>query len=280
MRKPYLPVLTALAGGAVGSGLRRWQLATGFERETGLAIPGNIPAAALVVLTALMAAALLLLARKGAEELPFDTAFDARGDQIYMTCAVLAAFLMLGSAAAEGMALPAARADMAAAQASGAMMPMASALPPLRVAGGVLGAGCILALGRNNYRGLGKGKENLSLLGLCLVYGIWLISLYQDKVSDPVVQSYVYQVLTVVVSIMAFYYLAGWSFQKPVPRRTAFFCLMAVYLSPVALADIPSLADCLRLGAGLLFFASQMVILLKEHPAGEVPAEREVKDHG
>ena len=57
MRKDIVIPLLALVGGAAGFALRRVQLRTGFESDTGLAIPGCPAALALIVLSAAVAAA-------------------------------------------------------------------------------------------------------------------------------------------------------------------------------------------------------------------------------
>ena len=56
MKKHWLAPLLAIAGGAVGFGLRKWQLASGFEPDTGLAIPGAPAVGALAVCAAALAA--------------------------------------------------------------------------------------------------------------------------------------------------------------------------------------------------------------------------------
>ena len=55
LRVILLPVL-AVVGGVGGFFLRRWELATAFEAETGLAIPGAPATVALIVLSVVVAA--------------------------------------------------------------------------------------------------------------------------------------------------------------------------------------------------------------------------------
>ena len=63
MKKYNALPLAAVAGGAVAFVLRLLQNRTGFEAETGLAIPGNLFGIALVVLLVILAAVVLVLAR-------------------------------------------------------------------------------------------------------------------------------------------------------------------------------------------------------------------------
>ena len=63
MKKYNALPLAAVVGGAVAFVLRLLQNRTGFEPETGLAVPGNLFGIALVVLLIVLAAGVLVLAR-------------------------------------------------------------------------------------------------------------------------------------------------------------------------------------------------------------------------
>lgn len=274
MQKRNLPVAIALVGGAIGLFLRRWQLTTGFEPDTGLAIPGDPACTALLALSALVALVLLALIypQKGSRD--YDVAFDARSNELYMVCTVLAAFLLLGSGVMELLDFPMAYAQAREAEANGVWL--AVALPPMRVLSSLVGAGCTLLIGRNLYKGLGQGKESLTGLGLCLLLSVWLVTVYQRRAIDPVTQNYLYEVLCVVFALMGIYYFSGWSFQNGKLRRSLFCFTMAVYFSLVTLADPHSMADRLRFGFVLLFFAAHALLLLQEHPApAETPTQQE-----
>lgn len=58
MRKEILLPAVAVAGGGAGFVLRRWELATAFEADTGLPIPGAPATLALIALSVAMAAVL------------------------------------------------------------------------------------------------------------------------------------------------------------------------------------------------------------------------------
>lgn len=280
MQKRNLPVAIALLGGAVGLLLRRWQLSSGFEPDTGLAIPGAAACTALMAFSALVALALvaLILPQKGSW--PYDTAFAARSNELYMVCMALGAFLLLGSGVLELLDFPAAYATAREAEANGVLL--AVAMPPLRILSCLVGAGCTLLIGRNLYRGLGQGQESLTGLGLCLLLCVWLVTVYQRRAIDPVTQNYLYEVLAVVFALMSIYYFTGWSFQTGKLRRSLFCFTMAVYFSLVTLADPHSLADRLRFGFVLLFFAAHALLLLQEHPAeaDSGPVETEDIENG
>ncbi len=63
--RAHLPLLLAtILGGAAAFALRLAQTRTGFEPDTGLPVPGNVPAILLVILLVLLAAGLFLLCRR------------------------------------------------------------------------------------------------------------------------------------------------------------------------------------------------------------------------
>ena len=99
MRKEILLPAVAVAGGGAGFVLRRWELATAFEADTGLPIPGAPATLALIALSVAMAAVLALLCRgKSPSFTGYDEAFQAKGNTLYATAMVLSAFLLLGAA--------------------------------------------------------------------------------------------------------------------------------------------------------------------------------------
>ena len=99
MRKEILLPAVAVAGGGAGFVLRRWELATAFEADTVLPIPGAPATLALIALSVAMAAVLALLCRgKYPSFTGYDEAFQAKGNTLYATAMVLSAFLLLGAA--------------------------------------------------------------------------------------------------------------------------------------------------------------------------------------
>lgn len=277
MHKNKLLPAIALLGGAVGFALRKWELATAFEPGTGLPISGMPATITLAVWSAAIAAALFLLCRDCKERLPYDRAFAAEGNSLYLTAAVLSAFLLLASAGAEIVTFPITYQAALSAESSGSRL--ALTLPPLRIGLCVLGFLCVLMIAGNLYRAKGRGKESLPLLGLCLLFCVWLISDYQGRAADPVILDYVYEVFAIISSLLGIYFIAGYSFQTGKPRRTILLSLLGVFFSMVTMADRHSLADLLRYGFAVVFLTAHAVLLLSEHPAGELPAETEEPEH-
>jgi len=263
MKKNLLPPVIALLGGGVGLALRRWQLAAGFEAETGLPLSGAPANLALPIWSVLVALALVLLCRGRRMSPQWETALDAQGKPIFLTACVLAGFLLLGSAVGEWLVL--------AEQGLTGNTWGSRMLPPLRMVLCVLGCLCTVFWTRDLSRRAEEARQSVSILELCLLFCIWLISDFRTRAIDPITQNYLYEVLAIVCALLALYYLAGYSFQTGKPRRTAVACMLGVYFSLVTLADGHSLADICRYGFIILFLTAHAALLLTspEEPAEE-----------
>ena len=273
MAKKYLPPLIALISGAVGFGLRKWQLAAAFEPDTKLAIPNAPSALALVVFSLAVALFLLGLCRGQEKKLTWDVAFAAgRQNTVFVTALLLSAILLLGSA---GVELVNHSVNAAAYAGETKIARMASAaLPPLRIFLCLGGLPAVFLWARAIFRGEG-GNESLAALVPCLLYCIWLISDYQLRSADPVVMDYVYEVFAIVTALLGLYYIAGHAFGNGRPGRALYFCLLGTYFSLVTLADAHSLADLLRYGFAVLYLTAHAVLILNHPPVEEAPADAE-----
>lgn len=276
MLKKYLPPFLALLGGGAGFALRKWQLATGFEADTGLAISGA-PAAWVVAGFSLgMMLLFFLLSFREEKKLSWEDAYAAgKQNALAATALLLGAMLLLASAGAEivtrsvnGVVVY--EGETAFARAASA------ALPPLRIFLCVGALPCIFLWARAILRGEG-GKECLSTLEPCLLYCVWLISTYQARAADPVVQDYLYEVLALVASLLGLYFIAGPSFGNGKPCWAVFFCLTGTYFSLVTLADRHLLADTFRYLFAVLYLTAHAVLILNHPPVEEIPAEAETE---
>ena len=267
MRKEIVLPSLAVGGGIVGLLLRRWELATAFEADTGLVTP-NMPSTwALILWSAVLAVVFLLLCR--GKHRPFhggyDAAFAARGNTVYVTAMVLSGFLLLASAVLNYMGIPAAYQEaVAAARAGNAQgTPLFNVLP--RAMLGLLSAisfFCVLSTGRNNYRGEGKGKFSFPLLAPAYMGCIWLIAAYQVRAGDPVRQDYIYELFAIIASLLGLYFTAGFSFERAKVFRSSLFSLLGVYFSLVTLADGHELYITLLYGFCILNLTANVTALL------------------
>ena len=279
MRKEIVLPSLAVGGGIVGLLLRRWELATAFEADTGLVTP-NMPSTwALIIWSALLAAAFILLCRGKHRSFAggYDAAFAAKGNTVYITAMVLAAFLLLATAVLNYMGIPAAYAEaVAAARAGNAQgTPLFNVLP--RAILGALAAVsffCVLSTGRNNYRGEGKGKFSFSLLAPAYMGCIWLIAAYQVRAGDPVRQDYIYELFAIISSLLGLYFMAGFSFERAKVFRSSLFSLLGVYFSLVTLADGHELYVVLLYGFCILSLTANVTALLANDARPEPRARR------
>lgn len=273
MTKHRLIPIVALLGGGVGFGLRKWQLATAFEADTGLALKGAPATAALLAWSAVMAVLLVALCWKRREPCVCEDAFSAEGNSLVLTACVLSGFLLLISAGSEAVTLMAGYQASLYTSTSWTTQFTAKFLPPLQVLLCLGGFLSVLLWTRRLARTEENKRESMALLELCLLFCVWLISDYQSRAADPVVQDYLYEILAIAAGVMALYYIAGYSFQNGYPRRTAVSCLLAVYFSMVSMADGHELADLLRFGFAVLFFTAHAWMLLSGETGNRLSAE-------
>ena len=279
MRKEIVLPSLAVGGGIVGLFLRRWELATAFEADTGLVTPNTPSTWALILWSAVLAVVFILLCR--GKHRPFaggyDAAFAAKGNTVYVTAMVLSAFLLLVSAVLNYMGIPAAYQEaVAAARAGNAQgTPLFNVLP--RAILGLLSAisfFCVLSTGKNNYRGEGKGKFSFPLLAPAYMGCIWLIAAYQVRAGDPVRQDYIYELFAIIASLLGLYFTAGFSFERAKVFRSALFSLLGVYFSLVTLADGHELYVVLLYGFCILNLTANVTALLANDARPESKARR------
>ena len=65
----------------------------------------------------------------------------------------------------------------------------------------------------------------------------WLIFIYRQNASNPILLSYVYQCLAVVASALSFYFTSGFLYGKPAPGKATVTYYAAIFFSIVTLAD-------------------------------------------
>ena len=262
MRKELVLPVTAIAGGAIGFFLRRLELATAFEPDTGLPIEGMPVTWALIALSAAVAVVLLLLCLgvgKGFEG-GYDQAFRARDAAPYMMGMTAGAFLTAAAGVLLLLKLPRLYAE-ASLETSG--FPMFSLVPMVLLAVLCLcSAWSMLMLGKNNYRGEEKGKYSAWLLIPAYTCCMWLIVSYQEHSGDPIILDYVYQLFSVIAAVLGCYFLSGFGFGRSRPAAAAFFSAEAMYFALVTLADAHEPAFLLLYAGCFFYFAASSVALL------------------
>lgn len=259
-RTMTMPAATA-ALALVGFALRKWHLATAWEMGTGFTIPGAPANWAMWGFLAASALALFLLARmeKG-EFFGYLSAFQSPMK-----------FWAVLNAAAGGITAIGGFVWLAERRTEGW----------LEVALGIafiLSGGAMARLGLVHQR-----KREVRELVVALIPGyaacLWLVEVYQRNTAHPELMDYVIYLLGVVAAIMAFYTMAGFSFEKKArPKRFCWYAGMAVALLFTDLADVRSWGTALvEVGTAIFLYIQMNTLLFR----GAFPAEwEETEENG
>ena len=231
-----LPAL-ALAGGAAGFFLRRWQLDSAYQPDTGLFIHGAPATYALLGLTTLLALLFLVFLREKREGLSdFLPAFGCPSTGQMTLFA--AAWILMDFAGCLGMidGFKTLRLWQASPDAYQLSLPVSQLLT-----GGL----CVLAgfgtlfMGRMAYRRKLSDRECFLAPFPALAALVWLFSTHLKHGTEPVLMKYAFTLFAVLLFTLAHYYAAGFLYGRPRPRLTVFCALMATALGIVSLADRP-----------------------------------------
>ena len=269
MKKPLLLPFIALVGGAAAAVLRLLQNTTGFEEGTGLPIPGNLPATALVILLVLLAAVLILLVRrlpeKAAPAFPAD--FTARDPRLLFV-PMAGLFLMgisgvLDLVAGLGLTETLIQSAVSAADPSGmtSVVAISSSDGYSSQAHLILGVLDLLAAAglffavracSTKHRHSRLRFNGTWLLAPVLAMAVRLVLAYRVDSVNPALEAYYVELLALVFLNLAFYRFSSFSFDAGRTRRFALYACCAVVLCLAAFCDSSSLsARLLEIGAGL-----------------------------
>lgn len=236
MKKTWIYPALALMLGVSGAALRRWQIASDFDRQS-LPVPGQATLLLLVLTAAaVVGCALLVLPLRGAGD--WESTLGEKplpplgaGAALYGAAAVL--LVLSRSAEADTLMVF---------ELTTKVIPVLTILTAAAAAVGLL----LAAPG---------GARRGEYLVLPAVFGcFWMERSYHSHGSDPVVLHYVWYLLAVVLGALVWYHLTALSFGRGSARRTLYLCLLAVFFSLTALADGESLANQLLLVANALSF--------------------------
>lgn len=249
MRKDIVLPVLAVAGGAGGFFLRRWQLASAYQPEAGLFTHGAAATWALLGLIALLALAFLLLVReKGERPDDFLPAFHSPETGQMTLLAAAGLLMMIAGALGLKDGLTALRLRQMAPD----LYPMSGPASQLLAGALCVPAGlAVLLMGRMAYRR--ELDDNACRLASfpALAGLVWLFSDHLAHGVEPVLMKYGFELAAILLLTLAHYYVAGFLFVRPHPRRTLFLALLGVVLGITSLADGPSLFTA----AGLLAFS-------------------------
>ena len=250
MRKSVILPGVAVAGGLVGLLVRRVYLAHGFEAGTGLPISGAPSLWAMVLVSAAVAAALLVLSRGK----------HRKFDQCY-TGAFSPDTTPLLSGALAGAVLLAIGGFLALAAWAGSPRTLLGQRT-MSIAWAGLGVLSLLAAAGIYFVAQKMRRGAPILTAWAVVPGfaccLWIMAnYYQSWAEEPVLGQYLIPMLGALLSMIACFLVGGFAFGKARVTLTLTVCLAAGAFNIMALADGLPLADT-ALYLGMMFYLLSM----------------------
>lgn len=244
-----LPAL-ALLGGILGFGIRKWQLATAFEVDTGLPVGGSMATILLILLTIGMVVIFGILSpnRMARGKTTYYDAFCAKGCPVYAVGSLVA---VIGVFVAGGL-----------------LLYQGIQSDPLLLTQLILGVACLVSavsmfLVRRVTKGYTKPTRYLgALLIPAFMACLWLVISYQSQAANPVVLDYIFGLLAIICLLLGLYEMAGFSFEKPKVWGMCVCSLLGFYLTLVTLADVHVLWEQLLLIAVAIYLLVHTIALM------------------
>ena len=238
MRKDILLPGLALAGGALGLGLRQWHIAAAYDPATQLYAPGHPASFLLPALLAGLTLAFILLLRGIPKDKEGISAFHC--PTAFFLTLMSASGLLFLAAGVLGLMEGLAQLAEWRAYSNGQLFtyPASLILCAILCFGAAPG---IFLLGKS------AGRSELSA-GLPMLINIpaataliWLFTSHMTHSTDPILQSYIYSLAAAAALLLTHYYTAALFHGQPHPLRFALSALLGVALGIISLADRPSL---------------------------------------
>ena len=258
-----LKVLTPVLVGAAAlicAVLRGLNLISGYEAGTGLPVPGNPAETGLIALSAVMAVALLLIARTYRKNrgIQFEAAFAGSGT-LFKMVSVIAGLAMM-AAGALGLYQTVA----GGAPASDPEMMLTAPVSPLATLPmillwilAILTGGCLIGLAS----ALSRKSISASNAMLTIFPMFWscfdLIITFKDNGASPFVGLYAFELLAAILLTYAFYTLAGFLYSTANPARFVFSTGLAVIL---CIACVGGAGISLASGAAAVTFSPETLL--------------------
>lgn len=266
-RAPWL--VCTLAAALTAAALRKWQLASAFEEDTGLSIP-MAPASVTLACLLVMAAAwfLILTTYQPVSKRPWtvgqahrwDMVFLDAGDPVYPILVVLAAFvavasvpLLLKTGIGQWQAYRAAVAAKVQPPSNNGVLTIATAV------GALLAFLGLLQMGRDGLHAGRRGKGGFAAALPGVAGCVWLMESFRSHAANPVLWDYAPQLIAIVCGMLLYMDFAGMSAGAARPRRLLWLSAMTAVMSASALVSAAAWkgwADVLLLTAQMLTAAA------------------------
>ena len=254
--------------------LRRWQLGTAFEEETGLAIR-NAPASVVLACLLVMSAAWLMIQAAHETANPkgqWDLVFLDTGEMVYPGLLIVSALMALAAVPfllRSGMQQ---WQDYRAAAAADLQLPSDNGVLTIATAiGSLLSFVGLLQIGRDGLHAGRRGKGGFSAALPGVAGCMWLMESFRAHAANPVQWDYAPLLLAIVCGMLFYMDFAGISAGSARPQRFLWMAAMTVVLSGTALVSAwteKTWADVLLLLAQSLAAAAVLWRMppLLEHP--------------
>lgn len=265
-------LVSAAAAALVAAALRRWQLGSAFEADTGLAIPGA-PASVILICVIVMAGAWFVLLsmhrltseqpRKSRQVHRWDMVFLGTGDLVFPALEIAAALFAVISVPVlfivgvdQFQLYQEALAVHVQPPTNNGMLTLATA------AGAFLAALGLLQMGRDGLRPGRRGRGGFAAALPGVAGCVWLMESFRSHAANPVQWDYAPQLLAIVLGMALYMDFAGMSAGAARPRRLLWMAGMTVIFSAVSLVSGLAELSALRAAGGRLLSAQLGDVLL------------------
>ena len=117
-----------------------------------------------------------------------------------------------------------------------------------------------------------------------LLFATWILTAYKQNSINPILWDFVVEVLTLIVCITAFYYIAGFAYGVVNTKKCMFFCMMGAMLCIMSLSDKRYIGQQIMLGGCAFMLLTCNWIMIanlrnpKEEETGFEPEEESEED--
>lgn len=108
----------------------------------------------------------------------------------------------------------------------------------------------------NKPHAAGKSTPTLFSILPILLYGMWLLTCYKQNSINPVTWDYAVEIVTVISSLLAFFYVAGFAYGVPNWKKSMFWCMLGAMLC------IMTISDTRFLGQQIMLIASALMMVM------------------
>ena len=245
--------------------LRRWQLGSAFEEDTGLAIPGAPASVILICALVITGAWLVILSQPGrplSAQAHWDQVLLNTGDRVYPVLEITAAFFAVAAIPVLFIVGVGQFQIYQDAMKAHIQPPTDNGLLTLATAGGAfLAALGLFQTGQDSLNPGRRGRGGFSIALPGVSGCVWLMESFRSHAANPVRWDYVPQLLAIVLGVAFYMDFAGLSAGPARPRRLLWLAGMTAVFSAVALAGTAAELAA-RPAAGLSLLCVQLADVL------------------